>query len=174
MPGPSRWRGEAAFLAAATDKLLPTALDDRTRAVLQLVKDCQQSGVGEDAEEGTRNTPETAAALRRLAADAIVLLKNEKSILPLEKDKKVSPGCIPYYLCRGQLLIIEDARHRSECCVPSVLRWRLGGVESVLCGNTSASDRGQIVSRERQIHHRCPFPRRTARPGTNASTSANI
>jgi len=91
MPGPTRWRGEAAFLAAATEKLLPTALDDRTRAVLQLVKDCQQSGVGENAVEGTRNTPETAAALRRLAADAIVLLKNEKSILPLKKGEKVGP-----------------------------------------------------------------------------------
>jgi beta-glucosidase len=90
MPGPSRWRGEAAFLAAATDKLLPTALDDRARAVLQLVKDCQNSGVDENAEEGTRDTPETAATLRRLAADSIVLLKNEKNILPLNKDKKVS------------------------------------------------------------------------------------
>jgi beta-glucosidase len=93
MPGPSRWRGEAAFLAAATDKLLPTALDDRTRAVLQLVKDCGQSGVpdvDENAQEGTRDTPETAAALRRLAADSVVLLKNERDILPLKKDKKVS------------------------------------------------------------------------------------
>ena len=90
MPGPSRWRGEAAFLAAATDKLFPTALDDRARAVLQLVKDCKDSGVNENAEEGTRDTPETAAVLRRLAADSIVLLKNEKNILPLKKDKKVS------------------------------------------------------------------------------------
>jgi beta-glucosidase len=90
MPGPSRWRGEAAFLAAATDKLLPTALDDRTRAVLQLAKDCQHSGVDENAKEGTRDTPETAATLRSLAANAVVLLKNDKDILPLKKDKKVN------------------------------------------------------------------------------------
>lgn len=89
MPGPSRWRGDAAVLASSTYKLQPTALDDRARAVLQLVKDCHASGVPENAPEVTRDTPETTALLRRLAAESVVLLKNENSVLPLSKSKKV-------------------------------------------------------------------------------------
>lgn len=89
MPGPSRWRGEAAILAASNDKFSPTALDDRARAVLQFVKDCQASGIEENAPEGQNDTPETAAVLRKLAADSIVLLKNENKVLPLNKDKRV-------------------------------------------------------------------------------------
>jgi beta-glucosidase len=47
--------------------------------------------VAENAPEQTRDTPETAALLRRLATDAIVLLKNEQDVLPLSKSKSVSP-----------------------------------------------------------------------------------
>lgn len=68
MPGPARWRGEAAALANATNKLSPTALDDRAREVLQLVKDSAKSKIPENAPETTENnTTETAALLRRLA-----------------------------------------------------------------------------------------------------------
>lgn len=89
MPGPSRFRGGALFHASNCNKLLPTALDDRAREVLQLVKECAASGVPENAEEKTLDTPETAALLRRLASESVVLLKNEGNVLPLQKDKKV-------------------------------------------------------------------------------------
>ncbi|KAF4627087.1 hypothetical protein G7Y89_g11069 [Cudoniella acicularis] len=104
MPGPSRWRGPAAVLAAATNKLRPRALDDCTREVLNLVNECAKSGIPENAPETTRNTPETAALLRRLAAESIVLLKNGGNILPLEKEKKtlvIGPNAITSTFCGG-------------------------------------------------------------------------
>lgn len=89
MPGPARFRGEAATHAHACNKFAPTALEDRARNVLQLVKEASASGVPENAKETTHNTPETSALLRRLASESIVLLKNEGDVLPFNKDKKV-------------------------------------------------------------------------------------
>jgi beta-glucosidase len=89
MPGPSRWRGEALTLANATDKLEHNALDDCARRVLNLVNDCAVSGVPEHAPETTKDTPETAALLRRLAGESIVLMKNTGNVLPFNKSKKV-------------------------------------------------------------------------------------
>ena len=37
-----------------------------------------------DGQEHTRDTPEEKALMRRLAADSIVLLKNDGNILPLK------------------------------------------------------------------------------------------
>ncbi|KAH6667593.1 glycosyl hydrolase family 3 N terminal domain-containing protein [Halenospora varia] len=104
MPGPSRWRGEAAALAASTNKIRPRALDDCAREVLNLVNECSKSGVPENAQETMRNTPETAALLRRLASESIVLLKNEKNSLPLKKDKKtlvIGPNANTATFCGG-------------------------------------------------------------------------
>ncbi|KAI5860850.1 glycoside hydrolase family 3 protein [Durotheca rogersii] len=88
MPGPPRYRGEALKFHVATDKVRTHILDQRVRAVLEFVKKCAASGVKENAPEGTADTPETAELLRRLGNEGIVLLKNEKSVLPLKKDKK--------------------------------------------------------------------------------------
>ncbi|KAG8630157.1 hypothetical protein KVT40_001776 [Elsinoe batatas] len=88
MPGPTRWRGEAAALAEATDRLEATALDDRTRAVLKLINHCAESGVPENAQEKSNDTPESRKLLRQLAGESTVLLRNDKGVLPLKKDKK--------------------------------------------------------------------------------------
>ncbi|KAI1500302.1 beta-glucosidase [Biscogniauxia marginata] len=88
MPGPPRFRGEALKFNASTDKVWGHILDKRARAVLKFVKKCAASGVKEDAPEGKADTPETAALLRRIGNEGIVLMKNEKSVLPLKKDKK--------------------------------------------------------------------------------------
>ncbi|KAJ3541039.1 hypothetical protein NM208_g4789 [Fusarium decemcellulare] len=104
MPGPSKWRGEAAIVAHSTHKLEPTALDDRARAVLTLVEECQASGVPENGTEETRDTPETASLLRKLAADSVVLLKNENNILPLPKDQPtlvIGPNVQTAVYCGG-------------------------------------------------------------------------
>ncbi|GAB7356482.1 hypothetical protein MBLNU459_g7243t1 [Dothideomycetes sp. NU459] len=89
MPGPTRFRGAAAEHALEANKLHPTAVDDRAREVLDLVKACAASGIPENAEEKTNDTPETAALLRRLASESIVLMKNEGNVLPFKKDKKI-------------------------------------------------------------------------------------
>ncbi|KAH0194528.1 glycoside hydrolase family 3 protein, partial [Aureobasidium melanogenum] len=89
MPGPTRFRGEALIHAATANKIPAGVIDDRARQVLELVNECAASGVKENAEETTNDTPETSKLLRRLAAESIVLMKNEGNVLPLKKDKKI-------------------------------------------------------------------------------------
>ncbi|KUI72987.1 putative beta-glucosidase I [Cytospora mali] len=88
MPGPTRFRGEALKFNVSTDKVREHVLDERVRTVLEFVKKCAASGVKEGQEERAENTPETAELLRRIGGESLVLLKNEKNILPLKKDKK--------------------------------------------------------------------------------------
>ncbi|KAH9992262.1 glycoside hydrolase family 3 protein [Xylariaceae sp. FL0662B] len=88
MPGPPRFRGEPLKFNASADKVRTHILDQRAKAMLELVRKCATSGVKENAPEGTADTPETAELLRRIGNEGIVLLKNEKSVLPLKKDKK--------------------------------------------------------------------------------------
>jgi beta-glucosidase len=58
--------------------------------VLQLASSVSKTGVPEHAPEGTRDIPETAELLRKIAGDSVVLLKNEGCVLPLKKNKVVS------------------------------------------------------------------------------------
>lgn len=73
----------------SVNKVATHVLDERVRNVLTLINRCAASGVPENAPETTADTPETAAFLRRIGADSLVLMKNEGDILPLKKDKKV-------------------------------------------------------------------------------------
>ncbi|RYP31601.1 hypothetical protein DL766_004315 [Monosporascus sp. MC13-8B] len=88
MPGPTRFRGEALKFNVSTDKVRMHILDQRARAMLEFVKKCAASGVGENAPEKTADTLETAELLRRIGNEGIVLLKNQNNVLPLKKDKK--------------------------------------------------------------------------------------
>ena len=90
MPGKSYIRGLLISQALGCRKLLPIELDYCVRNVLNLVKKVLPLGIPENAPEGMVNTKETSETLRKLAGNAIVLLKNEESILPLKKDKTVA------------------------------------------------------------------------------------
>ena len=89
MPGPSKWRGALLEHVVSCRKVSVHKLDERVRNMLNLVNQCKASGVKEWQKEGKLDTPETAAMLRRLAAESCVLLKNEDSVLPLKKDKPI-------------------------------------------------------------------------------------
>jgi beta-glucosidase len=89
MPGPPRLRASLLQGALASNKVVEYTIEQRAREVLKLVKRCAAIGIKEDAEEGTLDTPETAALLRKLAGEAIVLMKNDGNVLPLKKDKSV-------------------------------------------------------------------------------------
>lgn len=98
MPGPARFRGEPLKFSVETDKVREHVLDERVRTVLEFVKKCAASGVKEGQEERAEDTPETAALLRKIGGESLVLLKNEGGILPFKKDKKVrrdSCTCCP-------------------------------------------------------------------------------
>lgn len=97
MPGATKWRGEMLMQATGVGKVPTHVIDERARNVLKLVNRCAAANIAEHAEEKTADTPETAALLRKIGADSIVLMKNEGNILPLKKDKKVgfqSPLCM--------------------------------------------------------------------------------
>ncbi|KAE8452757.1 hypothetical protein EG329_013029 [Mollisiaceae sp. DMI_Dod_QoI] len=88
MPGATRWRGEMLVQAVGVNKVAQHVLDERARNVLNLVNRCAAAKIPERAEEKTADTPETAALLRKIGAESIVLMKNEGNILPLKKDKR--------------------------------------------------------------------------------------
>lgn len=90
MPGPGNFRGKALELAVLSKQLPMDAIDDRVRSMLNFVNVCMKSGVKINALEHERDTPETSNFLRRLAADGIVLLKNESDVLPLSKEKTIA------------------------------------------------------------------------------------
>lgn len=90
MPGPTRWRGQLLNHAVMSRKVAQETVDDRVRQVLELVHRSIQAGVPEDAAEEPKDTPETAALLRDLAAQSIVLLKNENKTLPFNKGSTVA------------------------------------------------------------------------------------
>lgn len=74
---------------ASTGKVGEHIIDQRARTVLEFVKRSYATGIPEDAPEATIDTPETAALLRRVGNEGIVLLKNDNNVLPLKKNKKV-------------------------------------------------------------------------------------
>jgi beta-glucosidase len=90
MPGPARWRGQLLTHALMSNKIAPHTLDERVREVLKLISRVTRTGVPENAPERSKDIPETADLLRRIAGESIVLLKNEKSVLPLSRSKTVS------------------------------------------------------------------------------------
>jgi beta-glucosidase len=89
MPGSTKWRGEMLVQAVGVNKVPMHVLDERVRNVLNLVNRCAEAKIPENAEETTADTPETAALLRKIGGESIVLMKNEDKVLPLKKDKKV-------------------------------------------------------------------------------------
>lgn len=90
MPGPTRWRGPALVHAINSNKVKELELDERVRAVLQMVNFASKSGIPEGAEENALDRPEDRALLRRIAGQSVVLLKNEQSILPFDKSKTIA------------------------------------------------------------------------------------
>lgn len=90
MPGASYIRGGLINQALQCFKLSVKDLDDCAREVLKLVRKVDPLGIPEYAPEAGIDSKETSQLLRNVGANSIVLMKNEKNILPLKKDKTVS------------------------------------------------------------------------------------
>ncbi|KAJ8059492.1 hypothetical protein OCU04_011153 [Sclerotinia nivalis] len=88
MPGPTKWRGPMLIQAVSTGKVPQHILDERARNVLSLVNRAADANIPENAEEKAADTPETAALLREIGGDSIVLMKNAGNVLPFRRDKK--------------------------------------------------------------------------------------
>jgi beta-glucosidase len=85
-------RGKAIERAMLAGKLVEADIDARVRKVFELLKHAYESGVPFDAPEESLDTSEMRQVLRTAAADSIVLLKNEKKLLPIKsnKDSRIS------------------------------------------------------------------------------------
>jgi beta-glucosidase len=91
MPGPPRWRTNLlVHHMLSSQKVLPETLDPRVTNLLTFVQKLARKNpevVYGDGKERSRDVPETRAFCRKLAADGMVLLKNEHNVLPLKASK---------------------------------------------------------------------------------------
>jgi len=91
MPGPARWMAKE-FVQKALDSGAPSMeeLDDKVRRLLRVI---EKAGLFENPElnaERGEDKPEHRAIIREAAREAIVLLKNEGEILPLQKARSIA------------------------------------------------------------------------------------
>jgi beta-glucosidase len=83
MPGPARWMGEKASEAVRSGE---EAIDDKVRRLLRTI---HKAGLFEHPElqpEQAIDSPEHRRLAREAATEAIVLLKNDESLLPLDSE----------------------------------------------------------------------------------------
>ena len=104
MPGPARLRGQLADLAVSSRKVSRSTIDARARNVLEFVKRASTVAVAET--EGGRDFPEDRVLNRELAANSVVLLKNDQNRLPLRTEglrrvALIGPNLKTVALCGG-------------------------------------------------------------------------
>ncbi|KAK1233837.1 hypothetical protein PQX77_002984 [Marasmius sp. AFHP31] len=91
MPGPPRWRQPQLIKHSITaQKLSVAAIEERVATLLKFVQHQAKLNpevVYGDGKEGTRGSEEAKKFARKLAADGIVLLKNDEDVLPIKADK---------------------------------------------------------------------------------------
>jgi hypothetical protein len=91
MPGPPRWRTSLLIHhCLACQKLLLPTVDERVANMLSFIQKMARKNpevVYGDGFEGTRDSAQARAFCRKVAADGMVLLKNEKNLLPLTSQK---------------------------------------------------------------------------------------
>ncbi|MGB8646917.1 MAG: glycoside hydrolase family 3 C-terminal domain-containing protein [Anaerolineae bacterium] len=87
MPGPARWMGQKALEAVQSGQVSEAVIDDKVRRILRTL---ERAGVFEHpnpTSETALNNPAHPALVRKVAAEAIVLLKNANQILPLKANQ---------------------------------------------------------------------------------------
>jgi beta-glucosidase len=87
MPGPAKWMGDKLLQAVKDGEVDETKIDDRVRRLLLTIIKVGAMESPQLAVETTADTPEQRALIRAAASEAIVLLKNENSALPLASGK---------------------------------------------------------------------------------------
>ncbi|KNX49905.2 beta-glucosidase [Cryptococcus deuterogattii R265] len=92
MPGPTLMRGPSLERDIISGKLVPADIDECALRVLHYVQEAQQSGIDFEKIEETIDTHDVRALLREAADSAVVLLKNDKDVLPISSlnGKKIA------------------------------------------------------------------------------------
>ncbi|KAL0941932.1 beta-glucosidase j [Colletotrichum truncatum] len=94
MPGPARWRSQLLMWAILCRKVKESTIDKRVRNVLNLINKVHPALEHQPDAENQGDTEEKRQLCRQVAGDSIVLLKNERSILPLDTRSKKKFGLI--------------------------------------------------------------------------------
>jgi beta-glucosidase len=90
----SRWRGERLLCAVEQGEVAEITLDTSARRLLHLL---DKAGLFERPSSGPEqplDTPEHRSLVREAAAEGIVLLKNERKVLPLQREHLTSIAMI--------------------------------------------------------------------------------
>lgn len=96
MPGPTVWRGRALVESVLCRKVTTKTIDSSVRNLLKLINRTEAwntSGRQKSSPVGT-DTETSRKLVRKLAADSLVLLKNDIGTLPLDTSKKQRYGLI--------------------------------------------------------------------------------
>ncbi len=94
MPGPAKYYGQLLVEAVRNWQIEESAIDEAARRVLRMVVKSGRMDDPATIPAGSVNTPAHQALARELAEEAITLLKNEGSILPLNKRQLKSVAVI--------------------------------------------------------------------------------
>lgn len=96
MPGPTRWRGELLHLSIVSRKVKKSTIDERVRNLLNLANKVRPALDNQAQGEGTQfgDTPIKRELCQEVARSSIVLLKNEKNMLPLDLSAQQTYGLI--------------------------------------------------------------------------------
>jgi beta-glucosidase len=86
MPGPARWMGEKALQAVQSGEVSEAVIDDKVRRLLQTMDKAGRFEHSELQPEQAIDRPQHRRLAREAASEAIVLLKNDKSLLPLDTN----------------------------------------------------------------------------------------
>jgi beta-glucosidase len=97
MPGPSVFRARALGWAVRSRKVSEMTIDQSVRNHLNLLKKVLPSESPHTRDPCAANTPENQALVRRVAADGIVLLKNDRNILPIKQEHQKTFGLIGHH-----------------------------------------------------------------------------
>jgi len=84
MPGPARWMGKKALESVRNGNLEEAVINDKIRRILRTL---EQAGLLDNPKmiaEQSVDDPAPRALIRKAGGEAIVLLKNERNLLPLE------------------------------------------------------------------------------------------
>ncbi len=88
MPGKARWMGKNVLKMVQDGSLDEALVDDKIRRLLRTLE--RVGAEGELQPEGSLDREEDRALVRQAGAEGTVLLKNERSVLPLENVQKIA------------------------------------------------------------------------------------
>jgi beta-glucosidase len=94
MPGPARWMGDKALAAVREGKVSEGVIDDKVRRLLRTIERCGAFENPGLQPERAVDKPEHRQLVREAAGEAIVLLKNSPSLLPLDLNQLASIAVI--------------------------------------------------------------------------------